>query len=70
MSRSGSSLSVRMSDIAVDDIRPLFVNFCKRMSVEQWDLLDQGLLDAVKMIVAEHGFAVCQFGDGSLASYF
>ncbi|KAK5876208.1 hypothetical protein CesoFtcFv8_027202 [Champsocephalus esox] len=43
-----------MSDIAVDDIRPLFVNFCKRMSVEQWDLLDQGSSDdAVKMIVAE-----------------
>ncbi|KAF3861232.1 hypothetical protein F7725_000008 [Dissostichus mawsoni] len=54
MSRAGSSLSVRMSDIAVDDIRPLFVHFCKRMSVEQWDLLDQGSSDdAVKMIVAE-----------------
>ncbi|KAJ4943771.1 hypothetical protein JOQ06_006267 [Pogonophryne albipinna] len=54
MSRAGSSLSVKMSDIAVDDIRPLFVNFCKRMSVEQWDLLDQGSSDdAVKMIVAE-----------------
>ncbi|KAF3861242.1 hypothetical protein F7725_000018 [Dissostichus mawsoni] len=51
---SGSSLSVRMSDIAVDDIRPLFVHFCKRMSVEQWDLLDQGSSDdAVKVIVAE-----------------
>ncbi|KAI4808109.1 hypothetical protein KUCAC02_000178 [Chaenocephalus aceratus] len=54
MSRAGSSLSAKMSDIAVDDIRPLFVNFCKRMSVEQWDLLDQGSSDdAVKMIVAE-----------------
>ncbi|KAI9520558.1 hypothetical protein NQZ68_017259 [Dissostichus eleginoides] len=54
MSRAGSSLSVRMSDIAVDDIRPLFVHFCKQMSVEQWDLLDQGSSDdAVKMIVAE-----------------
>ncbi|KAF3861244.1 hypothetical protein F7725_000020 [Dissostichus mawsoni] len=54
MSRAGSSLSVRMSDIAVDDIRPLFVHFCKRMSVEQWDLLDQGSSDdAVKVIVAE-----------------
>ncbi|KAF3835141.1 hypothetical protein F7725_027699 [Dissostichus mawsoni] len=54
MSRAGSPLSVRMSDIAVDEIRPLFVNFCKQMSVEQWDLLDQGLPDdAVKMIVAE-----------------
>ncbi|KAF3861228.1 hypothetical protein F7725_000004 [Dissostichus mawsoni] len=51
---AGSSLSVRMSDIAVDDIRPLFVHFCKRMSVEQWDLLDQGSSDdAVKVIVAE-----------------
>ncbi|KAI9516685.1 hypothetical protein NQZ68_013741 [Dissostichus eleginoides] len=47
-------MSVRMSNIAVDDIRPLFVNFCKRVSVEQWDLLDQGSPDdAVKMIVAE-----------------
>nr|XP_033936520.1 uncharacterized protein LOC117445170 [Pseudochaenichthys georgianus] len=54
MSRAGSSLAAKMSDIAVDDIRPLFVNFCKRMSVEQWDLLDQGSSDdAVKMIVAE-----------------
>ena len=54
MSRAGSSLSVRMSDIAVDDIRPLFVNFCKRTNVEQWDLLDQGSPDdAVKMIMAE-----------------